>query len=186
MADTGELKRLLSRLRERTSREEVGLPPLRPGRPGVRAKGLTQGAVDTLLGWPSGTYQRLESGRQQRIREDQLDDLGDLFQLSDAEYVEMYVLALGKRPRRTRHPEADITLPSLAAWQQMVDMFPEPAYVTNLEGDLVAANTAFSEVFASGKAPQNLIRWTLFAQEARQSVLVDWSTAWAPECIRQL
>ncbi|WP_329583444.1 MmyB family transcriptional regulator [Streptomyces sp. NBC_01361] len=186
MNDIGELRRLLNRFRGRTSREQVGLPPLRAGRPGVRAKGLTQGAIDTLLDWPTGAYQRLESGRQRRIREEQLDDLGDLFQLNDAEYVELYVLATGQRPRRTRHPESDVAGPSLAAWRRMVDMVPEPAYVTDLEWDLVAGNAAFNSVFASGKAPQNPMRWVLFEQEAREAVLVDWATAWAPECISQL
>ncbi|MFF1733747.1 helix-turn-helix domain-containing protein [Streptomyces sp. NPDC058247] len=95
-----ELRGVLRLYRERTTRELAGLPPLNPGRPGVRPKGLSMAAIDNALGWTPGTYQRLEAGRQHRIRPDRIDGLARLFQLSREEHRQLRELALREQPAR--------------------------------------------------------------------------------------
>ncbi|WP_331725890.1 helix-turn-helix domain-containing protein [Streptomyces sp. NBC_00470] len=191
MGEIGESRReedfraLLRRIRKRTTRQMVKLPPLEQVRRGRRPQGLAQSDIDTLLGWPVGTYYRLESGRVTHISEKRLRNLNLALKISEEEHVELHLLAGYTRP----HPlydDSEAGIPSLPLWQTVIDLLPFPAYVTDLEWDLVGANDAFCSIFASGEPPKNTMRWMLFAPEAREEVLVDWANSWAPACSTQV
>ncbi|MGP3777119.1 MmyB family transcriptional regulator (plasmid) [Streptomyces sp. SDT5-1] len=185
-ADLAKFQALLTRFRGRMSREQVGLPQLQRPRPGTKAEGLTQSEVEAILGWARGSYHRLEGGRQKKPHEAQLDDLAKLFQLSELEYIWLYHYAgYPEGPRGPLYPESHATLPHLEAWRRMVDSFRGPAYVVTAEWELVATNQTFRD-FLQGAPPDNLMRWLLFAREARGGVLVDWGSVWAPECVAQV
>ncbi|MGW6145258.1 MmyB family transcriptional regulator, partial [Streptomyces sp. NPDC055140] len=76
-----------------------------------------------------------------------------------------------------------VTVPSLPVWKKVIEGIADPAYLTNVEWELLCYNSSFVEFFRDGVPPKNMIRWMLFSDEARDEVLGEWETAWAPQSV---
>ncbi|MCI3931994.1 MmyB family transcriptional regulator [Streptomyces sp. AN091965] len=106
--------------------------------------------------------------------------------MSEDEFTQVYLLALGQQPPHPLSPDVGIAVPSAAAWQRAVAGQREMAYVVNAQWDLVAYNDRFAELFPEGAVPANALRWVALTPQAREGVLVQWSTRWAPSVLNQL
>ncbi|WP_329583393.1 MmyB family transcriptional regulator [Streptomyces sp. NBC_01361] len=187
---TEDLQSLLQTFRSRLRREDVGL---RAPRARARSRAgnsptegmLAQRDIDTVLGWAARTFEKLETGAA-AFRDKQLYDLGRLFRLTEDEFTQLYLGALKCKPPHALHQESDAGIPSLSAWQEVLDAQEQMAYVTNASWDLVAHNRAFRELFEGGVPPDNTMRWMVFSPEARRKVLLDWERSWAPPVLNHL
>ncbi|MEI5098726.1 XRE family transcriptional regulator [Streptomyces sp. PmtG] len=141
--------------------------------------------MDILTNRAVGTYHRFESGRISP-RDDYLRDVGRILRMTEDEFTQVYLLALGQCPPRSLSPDDGIAAASVVAWQRAVAGQREMAYVLNSQWDLVAYNERFAELFADGAVPANAMRWIALAPEARESVLMEWGTRWAPSVLNQL
>ncbi|MGW2082660.1 MmyB family transcriptional regulator [Streptomyces sp. NPDC001939] len=121
-----------------------------------------------------------------RFRDDQVYRIGRLFRLTEDEFTLLYLLGLGRKPPHALQQDRNVNIPSLSAWQEVLDAQEQMAYVTNVHWDLVAHNSAFSELFEGGVPPRNTMRWMVFSPEARHKVLLDWERSWAPPVLNQL
>ncbi len=183
--DEDGLREILRRLRARIRPEEVGLNPKPSRRPGPRVIGLSQPDMDFLTNRAVGTYHRFESGRLSP-RDDYLRQVGHILRMTEDEFTQVYLLALGQQPPHPLSPDAGIALPSRAAWQRAVAGQREMAYVINAQWDVVAYNERFAELFTDGTVPANALRWVVLAPEARAGILPDWATRWAPLLLAEL
>lgn len=173
------LKQLLKERRALISPEAHGLT--RPTGQGRRAPGLSQHQVDQLTNRSLGTYRRLESGNYPNPPVDLLRDVAHLFGLNEQEWISLCRYALGQDPPSPLTHASGKEVPGV--WQEAVDGFQHPAYVTDASWDLLACNQAFRDLFADTQPPANTMRWMLFDGRPQ---LIDWETAWAPLVLPQL
>ncbi|MGW6026565.1 MmyB family transcriptional regulator [Streptomyces sp. NPDC055099] len=149
---------------------------------------MTQEQVNTLLNWGRNTYQALEK-QTRKFDTQHILDVAELFDLGEDEYRQLHLLALGFLPPHPRRPETGVVIPSQQNWQRVVDGQPEMAYVTNAEWQLVVWNRPFARLFSSlgyPGPPENMMEWMLFSKMARERVLLDWESSWAPPILAQL
>ncbi|MGW1468472.1 MmyB family transcriptional regulator [Streptomyces sp. NPDC002308] len=175
------LQDLLKTHRDRLNPEDHGYQ--RQSRQGLRAVGLTQNQVDQLTGRETGTYRRLESGRNPRPKADLLRDVATLFDMDEHAWVLLNRYALAQEPPAPLWADSGFRVPS--SWQQAVDGVEHMAYVTDAAWNLVCHNQHYPTMFPGGRPPQNVMRWMCLSREAR-TVLADWETAWAPRILPQL
>ncbi|MFD5701262.1 MmyB family transcriptional regulator [Streptomyces lasiicapitis] len=183
--DEEALRRILKELRSRIAPEEVGLNPKPTGRPGPRVSGLSQPDMDILMNRAVGTYHRFESGKM-TPRDDYLRQVGQILRLTEDEFTQVYLLCLGQRPPHSLDPGDGVRMAAAAAWQRAVSGQREIAYVNNVQWDLVAYNQPFTDIFEGGTPPENTMRWMALADEARDYILTDWETRWAPGILNQI
>ncbi|MFH8794160.1 XRE family transcriptional regulator [Streptomyces sp. NPDC017941] len=185
MVDEDALRRILKELRSRIMPAQVGLTPKPSGRPGPRVAGLAQPDMDILMNRAVGTYHRFESGKMSP-RDDYLRQVGRLLRMTEDEFTQVYLLSLGQRPPHPLDPSGGVTMPAAGAWQRAVNGQREIAYVNNVQWDLVAYNQPFADIFEGGEPPENTMRWMALADEARDHILTDWETRWAPGILNQI
>lgn len=183
--DEEALRRILKELRSRITPAEVGLTPKPTGRPGPRVHGLAQPDMDILMNRSVGTYHRFESGKMSP-RDDYLREVGRILRMSEDEFTQVYLLSLGQRPPHPLDPTDGVLMPAAAAWQRAVSGQREISYVNNVQWDLVAYNQPFADIFDGGIPPENTMRWMALADEARDHILTDWETRWAPGILNQI
>ncbi|MFD9880193.1 XRE family transcriptional regulator [Streptomyces alboflavus] len=183
--DEEALRRILKELRSRITPAEVGLTPKPTGRPGPRVNGLAQPDMDILMNRSVGTYHRFESGKMSP-RDDYLREVGRILRMSEDEFTQVYLLSLGQRPPHPLDPTGGVLMPAAAAWQRAVSGQREISYVNNVQWDLIAYNQPFADIFDDGIPPENTMRWMALADEARDHILTDWETRWAPGILNQI
>ncbi|MEU3777918.1 helix-turn-helix transcriptional regulator [Streptomyces sp. NPDC032472] len=174
----GEHRRLerahfLRKRRESILPCEVGLPN------GVRRRtpGLRREEVAVLAGVSPTWYTYLEQGRDVSPSPDVLDGLASVLGLSVFERD--YLVALSREP--------DACAPSAGtpdSWKYLEavaeNMYPFPAYVCSLSGDLIGWNRAVPTWLTDfGQLPEqerNLLVWMLTSEVAHRR-FVDWESA---------
>jgi transcriptional regulator with XRE-family HTH domain len=181
MMDKKALKALLSERRALIEPEDHGLT--RPRKQGRRAAGLSQQQVDELTGRAPNTYNRLETGKYPNPPVDYLRQVGRLFGLNEQEWISLCRYAGIGDPPSVLNPETGLEVPGV--WQEAVDGFIHPAYVTDARWNLLAHNRAFTDLFPAGRLPENTMRWMLLDEDARR-MLLEWKTVWAPLVLPQL
>jgi hypothetical protein len=173
------LTKLLRDRRAQITPESHGLS--RPTGPGRRARGLSQEQVDQLLCYSARTYQRLESGNYPNPPVDLLRDVARLYGMNEQEWISLCRYARGEDPPGPLYDTSGHAVP--AAWQDAVNAVQSPAYVTDASWNLITCNTHFHQLFDTGLAPANTMRWMLIDGRTQ---LTDWTTAWAPLVMPQL
>jgi hypothetical protein len=98
-----------------------------------------------------------------------LDALARALRLSDAEREHLRRLAGGGAARVEDAPEE--AGPEVAGVPALLG--DNPAYVTGLSDDVLAANDAATELFRPLAPGTNIVRW-MFTDPAAREVLVDW------------
>ncbi|MGW0909607.1 MmyB family transcriptional regulator [Streptomyces sp. NPDC002853] len=173
---------LLRRKREAIDPVELGWPQ-RAGR-GRRAKGLSQVQVARALHVSERTYAALERGTIASPTPELLDSVARVLRMEDRERSALYAYALGHEPPTSMDPAAGTDVPS--AWRKAVrKVTGQPCYINDIAWNILAANDDFIHMFPQepGKPPrlpeQNLMRWMLLREEAREHHLVDWEKRWA-------
>jgi hypothetical protein len=177
-------KALSAMLRERRALitpESHGLA--RPTRQGRRAPGLTQQQVDLLLNRTIHTYHRLEAGTYPNPPVSLLREVAQLFAFDEQEWVSLCRYARDEDPPGPLRPSAGKEIPGM--WQDAVEGILHPAYITDASWDMLACNSAFTEMVPGGRVPANMMRFMLLDPDGRD-VLGDWATAWAPLLVPQL
>lgn len=144
--------------------------------------GLSQVDVDIAMGRGMGTYQKVESGSL-RPSPEYLLQLARTLRLTESEYVQAHLDLFGTEPGQCLDPGAGLGIPD--AWKRAVDGQREMAYVNDRCWNVRYYNEAFAEWFAAGRPPENLARWFLLSDEARDELLVDWDTEWGPLLVPQ-
>lgn len=177
--DKKALRHLLKTARARIAPEAHGLH--RPTGPGRRAPGLAQHQVDQLLHRSPGAYRHLEAGHHDNPPFDLLRDVARLFGFNEQEWTTLCRLARGESPPGPLYDTSGDAVPS--AWTDAVNAVTHPAYVTDASWNLITCNNEFHQLFDSGQAPGNTMRWMLI--DGRDQ-LTDWATAWAPLVMPQL
>lgn len=179
--DKKALKSLLTERRALIEPEDHGLS--RPSGQGRRAAGLAQQQVDELTGRTTNTYYRLESGRYPNPPVEYLRQVGRVFGLNEQEWTLLCRYAGIGDPPGPLYQSSGLEVPGV--WQEAVDGFSHPAYVTDASWDLLAYNQPFVELFPGSQVPRNTMRWMLLDPGGRQ-MLLEWKTAWAPLVLPQL
>ncbi|MEV1040440.1 hypothetical protein AB0J01_27875 [Streptomyces sp. NPDC050204] len=165
-------QQLLRFYRQNRTRLDIGLPP-RPQPHHLDP--LRQCDLDEALKCGVGVYQKVESGTlvcSVRFFRKVARRLG----FSEEDYATAHRDLFPQRPLLPLTPE--IGIPEL--WQRVVDGQSSAACLLKRDGVLAGHNASFRHIFPSGKAPDQIWRWLLLQSEARDDVLVDWDTAWAP------
>ncbi|MGV4985754.1 MmyB family transcriptional regulator [Streptomyces sp. NPDC001709] len=173
------LKQLLTASRARIAPETHGLT--RPTGSGRRAPGLSQHQIDQLIHRSPGTYRHLEAGHNENPPFDLLRDVARLFGYNEQQWITLCQHARGENPPGPLYDTSGDAVP--AAWADAVNGVTHPAYVTDASWNLLTCNERFHELFDSGRAPENTMRWMLLDGRAQ---LTDWETAWAPLVMPQL
>jgi hypothetical protein len=173
------LRQLLKDRRAHIAPETHGLT--RPTGQGRRAPGLSQYQVDQLTNRSFGTYHRLESGAYANPPVDLLRDVARLFVFNEQEWIGLCRYARGEEPPAPLYDTSGDAVPS--AWEDAVACCRHMAYVTDASWNLLTCNPQFRQLFESGQAPANTMRWMLL--DGREQ-LTDWETAWAPLVMPQL
>jgi transcriptional regulator with XRE-family HTH domain len=160
-----ELGAFLRSRRERVSPEEVGLPvTVRRRTPGLRREELA------LLAGISATWLTyLEQGRDVRPSDQVLDALARALRLTAAEQEHLRRLAGGEGTPEQGAPEE--VAPEVAGVPALLGA--NPAYLTGICYDVLAANEAAMELFRGVAPGGNVVRW-IFTDPAAREVLVDW------------
>jgi transcriptional regulator with XRE-family HTH domain len=160
-----ELGAFLRSRRERVSPADLGLPVTgRRRTPGLRREelALVAGISATWL-----TY--LEQGRDVCPSGQVLDALARALRLTGAEHEHLRRLAGGEVTREQDAPEE--AAPEVACVPALLG--DNPAYVTGICYDVLAANDAAAELFRGMAPGGNVVRW-MFTESAAREVLVDW------------
>ncbi|MGI5130524.1 helix-turn-helix transcriptional regulator [Pseudonocardia sp. CA-107938] len=172
----GELGAFLRSRREATRPSDVGLPDA--GR--RRTPGLRRAELATLAGVSVDYLIRLEQGRDRHPSPQILAALADALRLSGADRHHLHELAVagqGIEIYRTGRPRtAAAVRPPVAAILDALD--PQPAYVVNHRGDLLAWNEGFEQLarpvgMLDGQPP-NLLQF-VFTDERARTTLTDWA-----------
>ncbi|WP_212911502.1 helix-turn-helix domain-containing protein [Streptomyces sp. TS71-3] len=173
------LNRLLKDRRALIAPETHGLT--RPTGQGRRAPGLSQHQVDQLIDRSIGTYHRLESGAYPNPPVDLLRHVASLFVFNEQEWISLCRYARGEDPPGPLYDTSGHAVP--IAWEDAVAGCGHMAYVTDASWNILTCNTLFHQLFDTGRAPANTMRWMLL--DGREQ-LTDWATAWAPLVMPQL
>ncbi|MFJ5817274.1 helix-turn-helix domain-containing protein [Streptomyces sp. NPDC093108] len=171
---------ILRSKRHSLSPASVGLPDRGPSR-GPRVTGLRQEDVALLTGRSVVTYARIESGVSKPTA-DYLRKLAKLLGFKESEYVLASLELFGTEPPPL-DPQAGLRV--LPAWERAVNGQSEMAYVNDRCFNLAYFNSAFVSMFPSGRPPKNIMEWMCLSDEARDGVLLDWDSEWAPRVLPQ-
>ncbi|MFF8617082.1 helix-turn-helix domain-containing protein [Streptomyces sp. NPDC015350] len=171
---------ILQSKRHSISPTSVGLPARGPS-PGPRVTGLRQEDVAGLTNRSVATYARIESGASKPTPE-YLRTLALLLRFKESEYVLASLELFGTEPAPL-DPRAGLCVPSV--WERAVDGQTEMAYVNDRCFNLAYWNRAFVSMFPSGHTPKNIMEWMCLSDEARDGVLLQWETQWAPRVFPQ-
>ncbi|WP_055535256.1 helix-turn-helix domain-containing protein [Streptomyces graminilatus] len=183
------LQQLLRWKRGQINPVELGWPK-RTGR-GRRSSGLSQAQVAQALFVTERTYADLERGDMTTPSAEFLDNVAKVLRMEERERSALYVYALGHEPPIPMDPMAGTNV--APAWQHAVThVTGQPCYVNDVAWNVLAANDDFIRMFPQipGEKPrlpeQNLIRWMLLREDAREHHLVDWEKRWATPVAAQL
>ena len=160
-----ELGAFLRSRRERVSPADVGLPVT--GR--RRTPGLRREELALLAGISATWLTYLEQGRDVFPSGQVLDALARALRLTGTEHEHLRRLAGGEVTREPVAPEE--AAPEVACVPALLG--DNPAYVTGICYDVLAANDAAAEVFRGMAPGGNVVRW-MFTEPAAREVLVDW------------
>ncbi|MEU4211783.1 helix-turn-helix transcriptional regulator [Streptomyces sp. NPDC026206] len=176
------LKELLEAQRARIDPMEVGWPR-RTGR-GRSARGLSQAQVAQLLYKTERWYGEFERGNLSAPAPEMLDEVARVLRMSEHQRSALYHYALGYEPPTPSDPQAGNRVNG--AWQRAVDAVTgHAAYITDPAWNLLACNDMFVRMFprAEGDPPrvpeQNVMRYMLLNEEARELILLNWAEQWA-------
>ncbi|MFE9730139.1 hypothetical protein ACFYO9_06605 [Streptomyces sp. NPDC005863] len=65
-------------------------------------------------------------------------------------------------------------------WRTVVEgVTGSMAYIADGHWNVVAYNTEFEALFPNGRAPDNIMRWILLDDQAREATLLNWAEDWA-------
>ncbi|MZD08139.1 helix-turn-helix domain-containing protein [Streptomyces sp. SID5785] len=160
-ARRGELAAFLRSRRERISPEQAGLP--RTAR--RRTPGLRREEVATLAAVGVTWYTWLEQGRAINVSPGVLDAIVRALQMDPTERAHAFALA------GTPDPHAETAHPAVTATtlRTMRKLAPYPAAVKNARYDILAANSAYADVFGDPEelAPEHRNSLWLMATSAR-------------------
>ena len=152
--------------------EQAGLPSFGKR----RVPGLRREEVASLAGVSADYYRRLERGQVSGVSELVLEALARALQLDEAERAHLLDLARAAgpiAPRRSR-PRKQRVRPVI---ERLLDQIQAPAIVSNVHGDLVAANglgrALYAPVFDSVEQPANSARFT-FLDPAAPDFYPEW------------
>ncbi|MFG1610951.1 helix-turn-helix transcriptional regulator [Actinoplanes sp. NPDC049265] len=160
-----ELGSFLRSRRERVTPAAAGLPVT--GR--RRTPGLRREELALLAGISATWLTYLEQGRDVRPSAQVLGALARALRLTGAEQEHLRRLAGGGT---APGPEAaEEAVPEVAGVPALLG--DNPAYVTGLHYDVLAANDAAAELFGGIARGGNLVRW-MFTEPAAREILVDW------------
>ncbi|WP_256103685.1 helix-turn-helix domain-containing protein [Streptomyces sp. ODS05-4] len=183
------LQQLLRWKRQQIDPAELGW--LRRSGRGRRSKGLSQAQVAQALYVSERTYADLERGDTAAPSTDFLDSVAKVLRMEERERSALYVYSLGYEPPIPMDPTAGTNV--APAWQHAVsNVSGQPCYINDVAWNVLAANDDFIRMFpqAPGEPPrlpeQNLIRWMLLREDAREHHLVDWEKRWAEPVAAQL
>ncbi|MEV0902464.1 helix-turn-helix transcriptional regulator [Actinoplanes sp. NPDC049802] len=176
MDNRAEVRDFLTSRRAKITPERAGLPVAGQR----RVPGLRRSEVAALAGMSVEYYAKLERGSLAGVSAGVLDAISRALQLDEAERAHLLRLAHEAdgssavlRPRR--RPKQWTVRPSL---QWSIDSISAPAILSNIRGDLLAANllgrAMYSDAF-SGAQP-NFARFT-FLDSAAHRFFPDWATA---------
>lgn len=125
-----------------------------------------------LAGISATWYTFLEQGRDVRPSRQVLEALARALGLDDAERT--HLIAISGEPRAATSA-VEVVDPEVARVVDLLD--PAPTYVTGARFDVLAWNTAATDMFRSALTHDehpNLVRWVFLAADAR-TVLPDWT-----------
>ncbi|MFD7898928.1 helix-turn-helix domain-containing protein [Streptomyces sp. NPDC059743] len=183
------LQQLLRWKRGQINPVELGWPK-RTGR-GRRSTGLSQAQVAQALFVTERTYADLERGDMASPSTEFLDNVARALRMEERERTALYVYSLGYEPPIPMDPTAGTNV--APAWQLAVNRVSgQPCYINDVAWNVLAANDDFIRMFPQdpGTTPrlpeQNLIRWMLLREDAREHHLVDWEKRWAEPVAAQL
>ncbi|MER5664215.1 MmyB family transcriptional regulator [Streptomyces mirabilis] len=183
------LQQLLRWKRTQIDPVELGWPR-RSGR-GRRSMGLSQAQVAQVLYVSERTYADLERGEMSSPTAEFLDKVAQVLRMEERERTALYVYALGYEPPIPMDPTAGTNV--APAWQKAVEgVSGQPCYVNDVAWNILAANEDFIRMFPQDPGrrahlpEQNLIRWMLLREDAREHHLVDWEKRWAEPVAAQL
>jgi transcriptional regulator with XRE-family HTH domain len=172
MDPANDIAEFLASRRAKITPEQAGLPSF-----GMRrVPGLRREEVASLAGVSADYYRRLERGQVSGVSELVLEALARALQLDEAERAHLFDLARAAGPialRRSR-PRKQRVRPVI---ERLLDQIQAPAIVSNVHGDLVAANALgralYAPVFDSAQQPANSARFT-FLDPAAPDFYPDW------------
>ena len=143
-----ELSDYVTNCRKRLSPADVGLPATRRR----RTAGLRREEVATLAGVGLTWYTWFEQGRDIQVSEDFLLNVAKALQLDDAECHHLFLLAHRRPP-----PAEACHWPSVSPRIQQLldDLSKRPAYVCNLQWNVIAWNTRADRLFGFSKRERN-------------------------------
>lgn len=189
MSNREALRQLLQWKRGQIDPVELGWPE-RTGR-GRRSPGLSQAQVAQALFVTERTYALLERGDMAAPNTAFLDNVAKVLRMGERERAALYVYALGYEPSIPMDPHSGANVPP--TWQQAVNnVAGQPCYINDVAWNVLAANDDFIRMFPQtpGQTPslpeQNLMRWMLLREDAREHHLVDWEKFWAEPVAAQL
>ncbi|MEU5958168.1 helix-turn-helix domain-containing protein [Streptomyces sp. NPDC047525] len=193
MIDRKALRHLLVSKRRKIDPTEFGWPK-RTG-PGRRSPGISQAQLAQALYVSERTYAALERGDAESVKAEFLDSVARVLRMKPPERTALYVYAVGYEPPTPMDPEAGMGIPDV--WHQAVNRVTgQPCYVNDVAWNILVANGDFFTMFPRevGTPPvspprlpeQNLIRWMLLREEAREHMMVNWEKQWAGPVAGQL
>lgn len=184
------LQQLLRRKRAEMSPIDLGWPA-RSARGGRRSVGISQAQTAQALFVSERWYASLERGDMVNPSTEFLDKVAKVLRMEERERAALYVFTLGYEPSVPLDPMAGTNVAS--AWQQAVSCVTgQPCYINDVAWNVLAANEDFIRMFpqAPNHPPrlpeQNLIRWMLLREDAREHHLVNWEKGWAEPVAAQL
>ncbi|GHF67815.1 transcriptional regulator [Streptomyces mashuensis] len=180
--DATAIRLMLSARRAAISPESLGFERGDPR--GRKSPGLSQAHMDQLLCRAPGTYGRLERGVLDNPAPEYLRDVAVLLRFTEPEWVAFYGFVHGEQPPFPLDRDPGVALGH--SWTHVVECFAEAAYVCDYAGNILTYNAAFSSLFPGRRVPANTFWWILFSEDARERVLVDWETSWAPVIVPEL
>ncbi|MET8682012.1 hypothetical protein ABZW18_31660 [Streptomyces sp. NPDC004647] len=178
------LQRLLTDRRAKVNPADFGLSSTSGS--GRRAPGLAQCHIDYLLNPGSRTYEKFERGKIEKPSAEYMYAVAKLLfsagAFSEDDWVTLWAFARpGERPPYPLDPRTDEVL--LNSWQELLDIVPCIAYITDVAWNVLCYNEAFAEVFVHG-IPENIMQYML--SDEGQNILDDWEHSWAPPILFNL
>jgi transcriptional regulator with XRE-family HTH domain len=167
-----DISQFLATRRAKITPEQAGLPSY-----GLRrVPGLRREEVASLAGVSADYYRRLERGQVNGVSELVLEALARALRLDDAERTHLFDLARAAgpvAPRRVRPAKTRVR----PVVQRLLDQIEAPAIVSDMVGDLLAANplgrALYAPMFDSAEQPANSARFT-FLDPAAADFYPDW------------
>jgi transcriptional regulator with XRE-family HTH domain len=166
-----DLTDFLKRRRARMSPLDVGLVAgARRRTPGLRREEVAQ-----LAGVGITWYTWFEQGRDIQVSAHFLENLSRALRLDAAEREHLFTLAQHRPPPLARTVPQAVT----PALQNMLESFPNPAYLKTLRWDVVAWNRPMTMLFGDfGAIPleRRNVLWLLCTDPKYRQLMVDWET----------